>query len=601
MGKRLGLIIGVNNYQDTTFRPLQYAETDARALAQWLVHARGGQWNPADVQVMLGAEVTRELAESLISHTCLNLATSEGLILIYFAGYAFVDQVNGEGYLACCNTRYQQSGSGINLLAMVSQILARSPAAQIICIFDCFQYGSVWNMRRATAFDYKPLLGPTLLNGLQQMQGRLLYCTCRGNDATPEVSEKNLGSFMYRMVMGVGGPAIDPSNGQIALQRLHAFLTERLSEQHRPQVFGQEQRPLILVGDMPVFKTGALYNGAPGGPLPGQMPNDAGIPPGAMPGPSGSGMYPNPSPSGQLGSAGPTGQATLATLEQNRLQQAQQMLQQAQQLVQMQNLQQAYQITETILQIAPTFVEALILKGQIMGAIGQFQGALDTVQQVVQLAPNNALGWSMAAALLANTGQFAEALAAADRSLAIEPMNAETVAIKEMIREKLAEAKFDTGKRSRLVSPGQTEVARGGPKSFALGAGLQLLGLVLGIVGAFLQLLMPDVPKFAPLIVESIALALLTINAARGAYYYGFKRVLLTFGFTIITLGLLGAFYAVKPIYRFLLAHVETSFVMMVPLAFLVIWMAAAAILPLLVGIISWIAGAVVRARSKRG
>jgi len=36
-------------------------------------------------------------------------------------------------------------------------------------------------MRRNSPADYKPLLGPTLLNGLQQMQGRLFYCSCRGN------------------------------------------------------------------------------------------------------------------------------------------------------------------------------------------------------------------------------------------------------------------------------------------------------------------------------------------------------------------------------------------------------------------------------------
>ncbi len=281
MGRRLGLIIGVNSYQDLTFRPLQFAETDARALAQWLVHNRGGNWNPADVQVLQGAEATRELVESLIAQLCLQMATSEDLVLLYFAGYAFVDQVSGEGYLACHNTRYQQSGSGINLLALVSQIMARSPAAQIFCVLDCFQFGSVWNMRRASAFDYKPLLGPTLLNGLQQMQGRLLYCTCRGNDGLPEVGERNLGSFMYRTIMGVGGPAIDQATGQITLQRLHAYLSERLNEQHKPQVFGQETRPLVLVGEMPSFKTGApgslnsnsgrMGIAAPGGPMGGGM------------------------------------------------------------------------------------------------------------------------------------------------------------------------------------------------------------------------------------------------------------------------------------------------------------------------------------------
>lgn len=586
MGRRLGLIIGVNNYQDTTFRPLQFAETDARALAQWLVHARGGQWNPADVQVLLGTEATRELVESLVSQLCLNMATSEDMILIYFAGYAFVDQVNGEGYLACNNTRYQQSNSGLHLLSLVGQIMARSAAAQILCILDCFQIGSVWNMRRATQFDFKPLLGPTLQNGLQQMQGRLLYCSCRGTETIPEIGEKNLGSFMYRLVMGVGGPAIDPTNGQISLQRLHAFLNESLGEQQRPQVFGQETRPLILVGEMPSFKTGA-----PGGSQIGTMASASG----ALSG------YAAPPPSGSLHQYSPPGsqqgQSTLATLEQNRLQQCQQMLQQARQLVQMQNFQQAYLITENVLQINPTFVEALILKGQILGATGQFDEALNAIKQVIQTEPENALGWSMAAALLANTGQLPEAMSAVDRSLSIDPSNSETISIKEMIREKLAEVQFDTGKRSRLVPPDKKP--RESIGSFMRGIGIQLFGLILGTAGAFLLLIKPDLPIFVGLLLMSLGLALLTVNAWRGAYLYGVKRFIPILLFSLVPIGLAGALYKVPPAYNFILKHVSASFVMLVPLVFLVGWLAVAAVLPLLLGTTGWITGAIVRARRR--
>ncbi len=600
MGKRLGLIIGVNAYQDATFRPLQFAETDARAIAQWLVHGRGGNWNPADVQVLLGADATRELIETLISQTCLNMASSEDLVLIYFAGYAFVDQVSGDGYLACSNTRYQQSGSGVHLLSLVGQVMAHSSAAQILCILDCFQFGSVWNTRRGTPFDYKPLLGSTLQNGLQQMQGRLLYCSCRGSDMAPEVGEKNLGSFMYRMIMGVGGPAVDPATGQITLQRLHAFLAERLSDQHRPQVFGQEPRPLVLVGEMPSFKTGALNSGyaermvPPSGPLAGQMrPMGSAT---AQLSPSASGIQPS-----QLNGLDPSssgmGQATLATLEQNCLQQCQQMLNQAKQQVQMQNLQQAYQITETILQMNPAFVEGLILKGQILGAIGQFQEALDTVQQIVQLDPTNALGWSMAAALLANTGQFPEAMSAVDRSISIDPSNSESVSLKEMIREKLAEAQADTGKRSRLRPP--EKKPRDSVKSAALAAGIQLLALILGVTGAFLLLLVPSTPKIIAFGLESFALAVLIVNAWRGAYLYGFKRALLTLVFSVLTLGLLGALYVIKPIYNFLLRQVSTEFALLAPLFVLVLWLAAAVLLPLLSALAGLVSGAIVRARSK--
>lgn len=605
MGKRLGLIVGVNTYQDTTLRPLQWAETDARALAQWLVHARGGQWNPADVQVVLGKNVTRELMETLISQLCLHMATSEDFILIYFAGHAFVDSASGEGYLACHNTYAQQVSSGLHLLSLVSQVLVRSSAAQILCILDCFQNGPTWSMRRASRFDSTPLLGPTLQNGLQQTQGRILYCTCRGNETAPEVSEKNLGSFMYRLIMGVSGPALDPADGQLVLQRLHVFLTERLDEQHQPQVFGQEPRPIVLVGEMPNFRTGTLQDDAFARGTPPQSD------PTARQAMSAAGTLTQVSPARpNLSQISPStsalGQATLSTVEKNRRNQCLQMLNQAQQLVQMQNLQQAYQLVETILHMDPAFVDGLILKGQILGAIGQFQEALATAQQVVQLDPQNALGWSMAAALLANTGQFPDAMSAVDRSLSIDPSNTETLSMKEMIREKLAESQFDTGKRSRLKAPRAKR--RDSWLALALGAGIHVGALLLGLGGTLLELLNPAVPKYVAFLLGSIALALLIVNAWRGAYIYGFKRFLSTLVLSIITVGILAAFtsgllsarLAVKPTYTFVIAHASSSFAMLTPLIFLILWLSAAAVLPLLAGLSGWIVGIVLSKRQKQ-
>jgi hypothetical protein len=609
VGKRLGLIVGINSYQDMTFQPLQFAEADARAFAQWLVHNRGGNWNPADVQVLQGADATRELVESLISQLCLNMATAEDLVMIYFAGYAFVDQAGGEGYLACSNTRYQQSGSGVNLLTLVSQILARSPAAQIICILDCFQFGSAWTMRRGSPFDYKPLLGPNVLNGLQQMQGRLLYCTCRGNETRPELSERNLGSFMYRTIMGVGGPALDPATGQITLQRLHTFLTERLNEQHKPQVFGQEQRAMVLVGEMPSFKTGALNNVSSFMPANGAMGGGM-IPPSGplgeqtmqMAGSSVAQLTPaSGMRSSQMGQLSPAtsslGQAALGAVEQNRIQQ---MLNQAMQAFQAQNFQQAYQMTEAILQINPAFTDALVLKAQILAASGQFQEALRTVQETVQRDPNNALGWSMAAALLANLGQLPEAMSAVDRSISIDPSNSETHSIKEMIREKLAEVQFDTGKRSRLSDGGNTSDTG---KSFALAALVQVVALFLGIAGAFLPMFAPSLPKPVSIALDSIALSLLIINAGRGAFLYGIKRFALTFVLCLIAGGLAGliAFSVVKttPLSHFLLDRLSASYFLLTPMTVLIFWLGAATILPLLTGLIALIAGISARARNQ--
>src|SRR5437868_5396878 len=115
MGRRLGLILGINQYQDATFRRLQFAETDARALAQWLVNTRGGNWAPADLQLVLGAQATRELTVSLISQVCLDVAEPGDLVFIYFAGHASLDVTSGEGYLALANTRYQNPTTELHL------------------------------------------------------------------------------------------------------------------------------------------------------------------------------------------------------------------------------------------------------------------------------------------------------------------------------------------------------------------------------------------------------------------------------------------------------------------------------------------------------
>src|SRR5215472_16609556 len=249
MGRRLGLIIGVNKYQDAAFRPLKFAETDARAIAQWLVNAQGGKWSPSDVQLVFGAQATSELVESLVTQVCVNVARPDDVVLIYFAGHAFIDEMKNEGHLALANTYYDQPATGLNLLSLARYALSKSRASQILVILDCFQTGNIWNMRRTSLFDSKPVLGPMLLNALQQWNGRMFLCSCRGNAMAPEVGERNLRLLAHRLIVGLSGSASDEVTGQVTLQRLHAFLFRALGEQHRPQLFGQGQ--LVLTGDMP--------------------------------------------------------------------------------------------------------------------------------------------------------------------------------------------------------------------------------------------------------------------------------------------------------------------------------------------------------------
>lgn len=597
MGRRLGLIIGVNSYADTAFQPLQFAETDARAIAQWLVNTKGGNWSPADVQHIQGSLATRELVETLIAQMCVNIAGPGDIVFIYFAGHAFLDETNGEGYLALANTQYRQPATGLHLYSLARQAMANSRASHIVCILDCFQTGAAWSRLRSSHFDSRPLLGPSLLSALQQTDNRLFLCSCRGNEYGAEAGEKNLGLLTYRTIVGLSGPAAEPTTKQITLQRLHAFLWDTLGEQHRPQLFGQEQTPLVLVGDMPV--------------TPPQSPANAAIPTdsfGNTPDASGAGMRPPITGAGTPPSAyqaatatataqmSPTisGQLSLSAADQQRQQQCAMLLRQARQLISMQNPGEAFHVVEQILQLDADNTNALILKGQLLGTIGRFREAMSTVQQVLQLEPNNALVWSMQAALLTNMGQYQEALQAVERSLELDPNNPETYAIKTRITGQIAAMQtMAKGKNSTPSVQNNKNTA-----TFFIGAGLQLLGLILGVVGAILPVFQPGLPLDLAFALEGIGLALLCVYAARGAYLYGFVSFIVTLFFSIIPAACFGGAYKIG-LTRIILS-IRDHQSLLIPYLFLGVWLAAAAVVPFVLALSGLIGGLVLGVRRKK-
>jgi tetratricopeptide (TPR) repeat protein len=518
-----------------------------------LVNAKGGKWFPSDVQLVLGEHATRELVESLLAQLCVTLAEPGDLVLVYFAGHAYVDERNAEGYLALVNTYYQEPTTAIHLPSLAHSLLAHSRASHILFILDCFQTGNMWSVHRTSPYDFKPLLGSTL-TFISQQSNRLFFCSCRGNEMAPEAGERNLGLFMYRMILGLCGPAVDSTTGSATLQPLNAFLARMLGEQQRPHLFGEERYPLVLIGELPTI------------------------------------------PELQPASSAPAGGGRQFHAEQNAQQQGRLLLSQAQQLLQMQNAAEALHVVEQALQVIPQDVETLTLKCQILGTLGRFQEALAVVEQLLQLDPNKALSWSMRAVLLINVGQYQPALAAVERSLQLDPQNPETHAIKKNIMEHLATT--TAGQRARAQDQaGSSQKKQGGPRSFFIGVVLQVAGIVLGLAGSGLLITSPTLPAGVALALESFGMALLCVNAARGAYRHGILRLLVTLLMCLLTAGILGAIY--KLAYNRLLTAIIAHPPLLVSVLFLALWLSLAAILPLVLAIGGYIGGLLLGVRRR--
>ena len=600
MGRRLGLVVGVNHYQDTLFQPLQFAENDARAFAQWLVNDKGGKWSPADVQHVYGANATRDLVESLVLQLCLSVAQPDDLILIYIASQTFLDERNGDGYLALADTLTTNSSTGIHLSSLAQQIMLKSRAASIVFILDSFQTGSGWNTHRISPYDVQPLLGPALLNGIQQLQNRLLLCSCRGNEFSAESGERGLGMLMYRMIIGLSGSATDSTKGNVTLQSLYTYLSSQSREQQRPQLFGRILAPIVLVGEMPPqqpairLSTDAPPQGVYGASVP-QIPQGAVLQQASHTATATAQL----SPPYEQQSRSTSGHLHSAEIEQHRQQQSASLLNQALQQFQLGNAEQTLYLTDQVLQITPGNSSGLTLKAQILGTMGRFPEALAAVEQLRQIEPENALAWSMGAVLLTNMGRHQEALSAIERSLELDASNPESYSIKTNIMSSIAIAQNKDKRlpKNELIA---SEKRHSGPISFLVGMGMQFLGLLLGIAGGLLPIVRPTLPIALSFLLESIGLAIICVNAARGAYRHGFLRVPVTLFFSLIPAALLGISLLYHPAYRKIIFELQAHTGFLLPLLFLGLWLAIAATVPIMLAIIGFISGVIHRVRRKR-
>jgi tetratricopeptide (TPR) repeat protein len=287
-------------------------------------------------------------------------------------------------------------------------------------------------------------------------------------------------------------------------------------------------------------------------------------------------------------SSSTSGQLSLTLVQQQRLQQSMVFLNSARQLVQAQNLPEALNAVEQALQAVPSNIDALILKGQILGAIGHFQEAMVFVDKALEMDSNNALVWSMRAALLLNTGRAQEALVATERSLALDPNNPETHTMKATIEENLASQQYIgtyQSSQSSMSAPGRRDTL----KSFLIGSVIQIFGLGIGALGAGLLILQPQLPIFVAFTLMSLGLAILCVNAARGSYLYGAARLVLAILICLAAGGLIGAIYIFG--YHWLEARVLEKPLLLVSVLLLALWLALAAIVPLLAALGGLIGG----------
>lgn len=296
--------------------------------------------------------------------------------------------------------------------------------------------------------------------------------------------------------------------------------------------------------------------------------------------------------------AQPESPSGIANGQQQRQQQSQQLLNQAQQQAQGQFFSDALNSVEQALQIQPQFTAALTMKGQLLATMGRPQEAMAAVEQLLQIEPQNAQGWSMRAVLLNTMGQFQAAQQAIEHSLELDANNPESYAIKTRIMENMATTQSQMGQAGK-DSYGRLEAPQKKSEGMFVSVLIQIVAFLLGVVGTGLSIIVPTIPPQASLALGSLGLALLGVWATRGAFRYGPIYLLPTILLSLVAGGLIGAFYKLG--YTRILTLLQTHTTLLIPFVALVVWLAAATVLPPILAIIGLISGAIAKSRRSVG
>jgi hypothetical protein len=133
MGKRVAIVIAVENYSDPRIKKVSYAEADAKGFADALEVS-----GPIDRVLLLSAKATKTSINSKISQHVKSL-TDEDELFLFYAGHGF--SKNGHNYITCHDTDLDDLADTSISLQSILKICGKSACKRIALFLDSCESG----------------------------------------------------------------------------------------------------------------------------------------------------------------------------------------------------------------------------------------------------------------------------------------------------------------------------------------------------------------------------------------------------------------------------------------------------------------------------
>jgi hypothetical protein len=246
-GRKYALLIGISKYQNNLkgIPNLEYAESDARALYQFLQRPEGGRFSPENMLLLANEQATlgriREALSSFVTK-----ASADDLLVIFFAGHGSPDPRAPQNlYIIAHDTIVSDmANTALAMPDLRRYIEQNARSKRLVLLLDaCHSAGFATEGTREVSNNLANLYLETLL---YREEGRAIITSSDVNEPSRESIKwgNGHGIFTYSVLEGLKGLADSNGDRLVSVGELFHYVRQRVRLETEFQ-----QNPRMLVGD----------------------------------------------------------------------------------------------------------------------------------------------------------------------------------------------------------------------------------------------------------------------------------------------------------------------------------------------------------------
>lgn len=225
IGNKWAVLVGINEYEDTSFRSLNYCVNDINSFYKIILDSEKGKYIEDNVELLIdGGSLLprRNILLSKLRKICRNAAVDDS-ILFYFSGHGTVR--NDSSYLLCrdsFNNALTETAISIN---NIRRIMQDSLARIKIIILDACHSGAIKGVK-----DSGMMLQEFYDTVYPAPEGFIILTSCKLYEYSYEYEEMEKSVFSYYFIEGLNGNADKDKDGLITLTDSHKYTYDNVTK-----------------------------------------------------------------------------------------------------------------------------------------------------------------------------------------------------------------------------------------------------------------------------------------------------------------------------------------------------------------------------------